>query len=130
MPAPSPESGSLPEAQSPAPELDLAEIHGQEAARRALEVAASGGHHLLMWGPPGAGKTMLARCLPGLLPPLTLAEALEVAEVRSVLDVRGALAAHVSAGSTGPEPVRRQLAAVVSTVDRHRLWARQQVIPA
>ena len=67
------------------PELDLAEVHGQEAARRALEIAAAGGHHLLMWGPPGAGKTMLARCLPGLLPPLELEEALEVAQVRSVL---------------------------------------------
>jgi magnesium chelatase family protein len=64
---------------------DLAEVHGQEAARRGLEVAAAGGHHLLMSGPPGAGKTMLARCLPGLLPPLTLPEALEVAAVRSVL---------------------------------------------
>jgi magnesium chelatase family protein len=72
-------------------ESDLAEVHGQEAARRALEVAAAGGHHLLMAGPPGAGKTMLARCLPGLLPPLTLDQALELAQVRSVL---GELPAH------------------------------------
>jgi len=64
---------------------DLAEVCGQELARRSLEVAASGGHHLLMTGPPGAGKTMLARCLPGLLPPLTLDQALEVTQVRSVL---------------------------------------------
>jgi magnesium chelatase family protein len=64
---------------------DLAELAGQEAARRSLEVAAAGGHHLLMTGPPGAGKTMLARCLPGLLPPLTLEQALEVTQVRSVL---------------------------------------------
>jgi len=67
------------------PELDLAEVHGQEEGRRALEIAAAGGHHLLLSGPPGAGKTMLARCLPGILPPLELEEALEVAQVRSLL---------------------------------------------
>ncbi len=62
-----------------APSVDLAEIRGQPAARRCLEIAAAGGHHLLMAGSPGAGKTMLARALPGLLPPLDPDQVLEVA---------------------------------------------------
>jgi magnesium chelatase family protein len=63
---------------------DLAQVRGQDVAKRGLEVAAAGGHNLLFLGPPGAGKTLLARCLPGLLPPLTEPEALAVTRIHSV----------------------------------------------
>jgi magnesium chelatase family protein len=63
---------------------DLKLVKGQETAKRALEIAAAGGHNLLMIGPPGAGKSLLASCLPGILPELTPAEALEVSMVASV----------------------------------------------
>lgn len=66
------------------PESDLANVRGQEHAKRAMEVAAAGSHNLLMNGPPGAGKTLLARAMPSILPPLTQAEALEVTKIYSV----------------------------------------------
>ncbi len=63
--------------------VDLADVRGLSGARRALEVAAAGGHHLLLVGPPGAGKTLLAQCLPSILPPLTSDEAVEVTKIHS-----------------------------------------------
>ncbi len=67
--------------------VDLAEVRGQPAARQALEIAAAGGHHLLMVGPPGSGKTMLARRLPGLMPDLDAAQALTVTKVHSAAGI-------------------------------------------
>jgi magnesium chelatase family protein len=81
-PAPAPNTPKAPEtAQTFA---DLSDLHGQAFARRAIEVAAAGGHNLLMIGPPGAGKTMLARRLPGILPPLSFEESIEATTIHSV----------------------------------------------
>lgn len=64
--------------------FDLADIKGQEAAKRALEIAAAGGHNIALYGPPGTGKTMLAKALSGILPPLSFEEMLEVTEIHSI----------------------------------------------
>ncbi len=106
---------------------DLADVRGQERARRALELAAAGGHNLLLAGPPGIGKSMLARRLPGILPSLTRDEALEVTRIHSVagllsrdrplVDRRPFRAPHHSAstaaivgGGPGPRPGEATLA--------------------
>ena len=80
--------------------VDLMDVRGQQHAKRALEVAAAGGHNLLFVGPPGTGKSMLARRLPGLLPPMTETEALETAAIDSVLG------ASVAAAGWGRRPFR------------------------
>jgi magnesium chelatase family protein len=85
--APAPEyqpDGVDPAAPLIAATIDMAEIKGQEHVKRALEVAAAGGHNLVMCGPPGSGKTLLARALPGILPSLTSDEALEVTKIYSI----------------------------------------------
>ena len=93
------ETGTLPEnGQLPPDGMNLAHVKGQEHAKRALEVAAAGFHNLLFNGPPGSGKTLLARCLPSILPKMTPQEALEVTKIYSV---SGALP------SEGPLMLRR-----------------------
>jgi magnesium chelatase family protein len=78
-----------PRAREASSRLDLADVRDQQDAKRALEIAAAGGHNLLMVGPPGTGKTMLARRLPGILPPPTFEEALEITRIRGVAGLGG-----------------------------------------
>ena len=122
-PPPAEPPDEVPEPEPP----DLADVRGQERARRALELAAAGGHNLLLAGPPGTGKTMLGRRLPSILPPLEPREALEVMRIHSVAGVlpperplitrrpfraphHSASTAAIVGGGTGPRPGEASLA--------------------
>ena len=88
---------------------DLAEVKGQDKARFALEMAAAGGHNLLFIGPPGAGKSLLAECLPGILPPLSAAESLEVETIHSLAGVNiGIIKTQDPEGRRAPAPSLRR----------------------
>ena len=101
---------------------DLSDVKGQERAKRALEIAGAGRHHMLMVGPPGSGKSMMAARLPGLLPPLSPAEALETSMIHSLaglLDEGGSLASGRFTNPTAPPPWL-PLSAEVTTQNRER----------
>jgi len=86
--------------------VDLRDVHGQQAAKRALEVACAGGHNILFIGPPGAGKTMLAKRIPTILPPMSLEEAIETTRIHSAAGKRHHATRAIRAGPR-PHPEGR-----------------------
>jgi magnesium chelatase family protein len=90
--------------------VDMADIKGQEAARRALEIAAVGGHHMLMIGPPGVGKSMLAQRLPTILPPMSAREALEISTINSVAGLLGENGLRITRPFRAPHHTASQVA--------------------
>lgn len=81
--------------------MDLSEIAGQEGARRGIEIAAAGGHNLIMVGPPGSGKTSLAKEMIGIMPPLALEEAIETSKIYSIAGLHTPLSALSRKGLSG-----------------------------
>ena len=123
--APAPVPESEPDAEEPLDEPDLSDVRGHNGLIPALEVAAAGGHNLFLHGPPGTGKTMLARRLPSLLPPMTPHEAIEVTRLHSIAGLHGGglvrrrpfrsphhtiSASGLVGGGTGPTPGEATLA--------------------
>lgn len=105
-------------------DLDFADVRGQESVRRALEVAAAGGHNLIMVGPPGSGKSMMAKRLPSILPPLSLAESLETTQIHSVA---GKLQRGTSLISQRPFRAPHHTISEVALVGRHQSATRRNI---
>ncbi|MGN8697718.1 magnesium chelatase domain-containing protein [Bacillota bacterium HCP3S3_F1_1] len=115
---PEPEKMLSHETEEKQERMDLSDVCGQDGVKRALEIAAAGFHNVLMIGPPGSGKSMMARCLPGILPELTYEESLEIS---SVYSIAGELPEGVRSSERGPLWLR-------TTPLRSRHWSEEEII--